>query len=204
MDQGLATHSAVRTWGPFTGRQLTTIICVVAVMILFPVGASAVTGNNVFLTDASSGNSANVTNGRLQVDPRAGNQSRFLVSVSASHYLPIGAFGLDTDKAITDVTVANRASTDNEVIIASILRLKGKTATCTQMLTTTKYNNQFVAGPTYLRVEVGPHNTVTQDFANGGIDLNDAGALGNDLICPYVYERYSYNQAADVTVIMNT
>ena len=40
----------VRGWGPFTGRQLTTIICVGLVTILFPVGAWAVTGSDVFIT----------------------------------------------------------------------------------------------------------------------------------------------------------
>jgi hypothetical protein len=44
-----------KTWGPFTGRQLTTMTCVIAVMLLFPVGAWAVSGSNVFVTDAHTG-----------------------------------------------------------------------------------------------------------------------------------------------------
>jgi hypothetical protein len=52
-----------RGWGPFTGRQLTTIICVGLVTILFPVGAWAVTGSNVFITNASTGAHAAVTSG---------------------------------------------------------------------------------------------------------------------------------------------
>ena len=53
MEQELAR--APKTWGPFTGRQLTTIICVVFVTVMFPVGAWAVAGSNVFVTDAVSG-----------------------------------------------------------------------------------------------------------------------------------------------------
>ena len=41
--------------GPFTGRQLTTIIVTLIVVVLFPLGAWAVTGSNVFVTDATSG-----------------------------------------------------------------------------------------------------------------------------------------------------
>ena len=58
----------VKTWGPFTGRQLTTIICVVAVAALFPVGAWAVSGSNSFITDASTGSHASVdSSGQLKV-----------------------------------------------------------------------------------------------------------------------------------------
>jgi hypothetical protein len=44
-----------KTLGPFTGKQLTVIICTLMVLLLFPVGAWAVSGSNVFVTDASSG-----------------------------------------------------------------------------------------------------------------------------------------------------
>jgi hypothetical protein len=49
-----------KTWGPFTGRQLTTLLCVLVVMVLFPVGAWAVSGSSVFVTDASTGAHASV------------------------------------------------------------------------------------------------------------------------------------------------
>jgi hypothetical protein len=52
--------TARATWGPFTGRQLTIIICTVVVTVLFPIGAWAVTGNNVFVTDATNGRHAAV------------------------------------------------------------------------------------------------------------------------------------------------
>jgi hypothetical protein len=59
-----------RGWGPFTGRQLTTIICVGLVTILFPVGAWAVSGSNVFVTDIHSGDHAAVNSaGQLQTHP---------------------------------------------------------------------------------------------------------------------------------------
>jgi hypothetical protein len=49
-----------RGLGPFTGRQLATIIVAVIVMLMLPVGAWAVSGSNVFLTDATSGTHAAV------------------------------------------------------------------------------------------------------------------------------------------------
>ena len=51
-----------RTWGPFTGRQLTTIVCVGIVTILFPVGAWALTTTNTYITDAHTHTSASVNN----------------------------------------------------------------------------------------------------------------------------------------------
>ena len=44
-----------KTLGPFTGKQLTVIICTLMVVLLFPVGAWAVSGSNVFVTDPWSG-----------------------------------------------------------------------------------------------------------------------------------------------------
>src|ERR1700680_2793664 len=40
-----------RGWGPFTGAQLTVVIVTFAVLLLAPVGAWAVSGSPVFLTD---------------------------------------------------------------------------------------------------------------------------------------------------------
>jgi hypothetical protein len=58
-----------RTWGPFNGRQLTTIVCVLAVTVLFPFGAwAAVSFTNVAITDPGGVNQAKVdANGRLSV-----------------------------------------------------------------------------------------------------------------------------------------
>jgi hypothetical protein len=57
-----------KTLGPFTGRQLTTIICVLAVTIMFPFGAWAVSGSNAFITDARTGSHATVANGALTMN----------------------------------------------------------------------------------------------------------------------------------------
>jgi hypothetical protein len=46
--------------GPFTGGQLTVIILGITLAIAFPIGAWAVTGSNVFVTDATSGKTAKV------------------------------------------------------------------------------------------------------------------------------------------------
>jgi len=50
-----------RGWGPFSGAQLTTMVCVIVAAVAFPVAASAVTGSNVFVTDATSGKTAKVS-----------------------------------------------------------------------------------------------------------------------------------------------
>src|SRR6476661_2988277 len=52
-----------RGLGRFTGSQLTTIIVALVVVIGFPFAASAVTGQNVFLTDTTSGKTAKVDAG---------------------------------------------------------------------------------------------------------------------------------------------
>jgi hypothetical protein len=63
---GSPARPAPKTWGPFTGRQLTTVICVLAVTIAFPFGAWAtISGSNSFITDAVSGSHATVSNGVL-------------------------------------------------------------------------------------------------------------------------------------------
>jgi hypothetical protein len=46
------------TWGPFTGRQLTTIICVTIVMILLPVAAWSATASHVIVDTPVAANVA--------------------------------------------------------------------------------------------------------------------------------------------------
>jgi len=48
-----------RTWGPFTGRQLTTIVCVVVVTVLFPITSWAA-GSTLFIGDPHNSNHAAV------------------------------------------------------------------------------------------------------------------------------------------------
>jgi hypothetical protein len=50
-----------RGWGPFSGGQLTTMVCVIVAAVAFPVAASAVTASKVFVTDATSGSTAKVS-----------------------------------------------------------------------------------------------------------------------------------------------
>ena len=42
-------------WGPFSGGQLTTMFVALILVVGFPFAAGAVTGSNVFVTDATSG-----------------------------------------------------------------------------------------------------------------------------------------------------
>ena len=67
--------------GPFTGRQLTTIIVTLIVVVLFPVGAWAVMGSNIFVTDATSGAHAKVdSNGNLQTKVSSGSVNATLAA----------------------------------------------------------------------------------------------------------------------------
>ena len=72
-----------RGLGPFSGAQLTIIIVTFALLLLFPIGAWAVSGSNVFVTDAISGQHASVnTAGALNV-AQAGPKSFFYRGVPA-------------------------------------------------------------------------------------------------------------------------
>ena len=56
-----------RGFGPFTGGHITVIIVALIVAVGVPFTASVVTGNNVFLTDFTSGAHAKVdTSGNVQ------------------------------------------------------------------------------------------------------------------------------------------
>lgn len=57
-----------RGLGPFTSGHLTIIVVTVVIIVAFPFAAYAVTGSNVFVTDATSGNRAAVAGGKLKVD----------------------------------------------------------------------------------------------------------------------------------------
>jgi hypothetical protein len=63
-----------KTWGPFNGRQLTTIVCVIAAVTLVPVGAWAkVTFTNVAITDPGGVNRAKVdATGKIAVGDGVG------------------------------------------------------------------------------------------------------------------------------------
>ena len=62
-----------RTWGPFTGRHLTTIICIGIVTVLFPITAFAVSGSPVFLLDPHTRASAAVdASGNVQTKINGG------------------------------------------------------------------------------------------------------------------------------------
>jgi hypothetical protein len=65
---------APKTWGPFSGRQLTTMVCVIAAVVLLPVGAwAAVSFTNVSITDPGGVNRAKVdTTGKLAVGDGVG------------------------------------------------------------------------------------------------------------------------------------
>ncbi len=67
-------ETTVKAWGPFNGRQLTTIVCVIAATILLPVGAwASVSFSNVAITDPGGVNRATVdATGKLAVGDGSG------------------------------------------------------------------------------------------------------------------------------------
>jgi len=74
-----------RGWGPFSGGQLTTIICVVVVTVLFPAASWAVTGSSVFLTDPHNNHRAAIdAAGDLQTHPNGTQTVTGTVGVDGS------------------------------------------------------------------------------------------------------------------------
>ena len=100
-----------RGWGPFTGRQLATIIVALIVMLLLPVGAWAASGSNVFVTDSGSGNRATV-NGAGALTVSQAPPKKFFVSaqtpniaVGAGVYTPLATPATQTALVITQINV---------------------------------------------------------------------------------------------------
>jgi hypothetical protein len=77
-----------RGLGPFNGTQLTVIICVIVAAVAIPVGASAVTGSNTFVTDATTGTHAKVdSTGNLQTKVVGGSVTAYPPGTAAFHAL---------------------------------------------------------------------------------------------------------------------
>ena len=73
----------IRGLGPFTGGELAVVVVTFALLLLFPIGAWAVSGSNTFVTDAVSGQHASVNSaGALNV-AEAGPKSFFYRGVPA-------------------------------------------------------------------------------------------------------------------------
>jgi hypothetical protein len=106
-----------KSFGPFSGGQLTTIICVVVVMVMFPVGAwAAVAGSSTFVTDATTGKHATVdASGNLHIDaanPNAIPLKQFSLGPQPVAETPGGAAQMQPDPsgtlyAISSFTVTN-------------------------------------------------------------------------------------------------
>jgi len=129
-----------RGLGPFTSGHLTVIVVTLVIVVAFPFAAFAVTGNNVFVTDATSGNHAGVANGRLKVD--AGTSFGLVPTVSQggvvdvrdaipTHPFVTGpkhtpgadttiAGPLNTRFAITTITVTNNCNCTYEVDVFAV------------------------------------------------------------------------------------
>jgi hypothetical protein len=112
-----------RTWGPFTGGQLTTIIVAIVVMALFPVGAWAASGSNAFVTDAVSGQHASVNStGALNV-AQSSPKSFFSAATLASQSSFEPVFVADASHAFIVTSVVVNVLDDTAVGAARKLRL---------------------------------------------------------------------------------
>jgi hypothetical protein len=107
-----------KTWGPFTGRQLTTIICVAIVTVLFPVTAWGITGSSVFVTDPHTKAHASINQaGQLAVNgtfntvaPGASYNSVQLLDQTKQGCSPVtGIVAKGKVLVVTSVTVTNRS-----------------------------------------------------------------------------------------------
>jgi hypothetical protein len=111
---------AGRGLGPFTGGQLTVIVMTFAVLLLVPIGAWAVTGSNIFVTDATSGTRAKVdSTGNLQTKTNAVTtelKSGSGVPVAASGTVLVPSLDVSKDGQIR-VTVGNSSFSASAVNI---------------------------------------------------------------------------------------
>jgi hypothetical protein len=107
-----------KTWGPFTGRQLTTIICVAIVTVLFPVTAWGIAGSSVFVTDPHTKAHASINKaGQLAVNgtvntvaPGASYNSVQLLDQTKQGCSPVtGIVPKGRVLVVTSVTVTNRS-----------------------------------------------------------------------------------------------
>jgi hypothetical protein len=114
--EGDARAMPGKHWGPFSGRQLTTIICIIGGLALFPIGAAAVvTGSNTFVTDASTGKHVRVdASGALRTWALPANW--FTLGPQAGAIAPSGSPNVlpspsGTRFAISSFTVTNGSGT---------------------------------------------------------------------------------------------
>lgn len=120
-----------RGWGPFSGGQLTIIIVTLAVLMLFPVGAWALSFTNVAIIDPGGVNRAKVNaSGQLSVaatgsvtaTPTPPNSSyTHVVQATQGSCRPITQ-SVPAGKAlvVTSVTVAISAGTDQPVGVIAV------------------------------------------------------------------------------------
>jgi hypothetical protein len=152
-----------KTWGPFTGRQLTTLLCVLIVMVLFPVGAWAVSGSNVFVTDATTGARA---------------------SVDASHNLQTKVNGLVT---------ANQSPTQNFVqstetlLPATYVPVISATATHAFVITDMHldWENQIPGNEDYVEVNLGTAGTPCTSMSTKALEYFDLPDQNDSRDVPY-------------------
>jgi hypothetical protein len=138
-------RSATRGWGPFSGGQLTVIIVAVVVTVLFPVGAWALSGSNLFVTDPGSGARATVNAaGALTVNeasPKTFYANAVLPSqIGIGNYTPLATPTPGHALVITSVVIdILKVVTPDQTVHVDIAISKGD-ASCQQVVL---YHNGF-------------------------------------------------------------
>ena len=138
MRKRAATDGARRTWGPFSGTQLTIILVALIVMTLFPVGAWAVSGSNVFVTDSQSGAHATVNAAGALTVNEASPKTFYANAASEAGdgldvYTPLATPATGHALVITSVVVnVGKITTPDQSVHVDLAISKGG-ATCQQV-----------------------------------------------------------------------
>ena len=118
-----ATAEKPRGLGPFSGRQLTAIILTLLVVVGFPVGAFAVTGSSVFITDHTSGAHAVVdSQGNLATSavPRGGGFVAAALGASGTNRCAFFAPPAGKAAVITSVALVPLAASSSSEVTAQV------------------------------------------------------------------------------------
>jgi len=160
-----------------TSGHLTIIVVTLLIVVAFPFAAFAVTGNNVFVTDASSGNRATVAGGKLKVDTGLSAFGVVPVAPVAPEIYPTSAI-VHTDSGVADFVTAN----DCTSVCATLLTPPaGKAAVVTSIHVNT-YRVTATGSGHYLTIFRSSDASCTLASDERDIEVFNPGAIGETLL----------------------
>ncbi len=138
-----------RGWGPFSGGQLTTIIVTFAILMLFPVGAWALSFTNVAITDPGGVNRAKVdSTGALKIGDGTG---------------PLTVDGITSARPIAP---ASAWSASEDATFSAIARLLGPTTSAVSITSLDASHDDAAGRELFLYAAVIPAAATTCATAN--------------------------------------